>query len=83
MNTSTDSVNTSAPSMNIPPEKLLEDDARKAVALGFAMDATVREIAEETGWSVGWVSARLRELREQETGKTVRPSIALVPAGAR
>lgn len=79
VNTDADTVNTSAPAMNIPPQKLLEDDARRAVALGFSIGASVREIAEETGWSVGWVSARLREMREL----TAPELLALTPASAR
>lgn len=77
VNTGADSVNTTAPALNIAPEKLLEDDARRVVAHGFQTSASVREIAEETGWSVGWVSARLRELREQQAGQP-----ALATAGA-
>ncbi|QER88610.1 DUF2637 domain-containing protein [Streptomyces tendae] len=52
--------------------KMGEDDARSYVASFLPGSKTVRELADETGWSVGWVSARLREQREQ--------SVAIVPA---
>ncbi|MGV9227659.1 DUF2637 domain-containing protein [Streptomyces albogriseolus] len=52
-------------------DKMPESDARSYVASFYPGSKTVRELAEETGWSVGWVSARLREQRG-----------AIVPAAA-
>ncbi|MEK2475537.1 DUF2637 domain-containing protein [Streptomyces noursei] len=44
-------------------EKIPEDAAREAVRVGFAAGRPVREIADLTGWSVGWVYARYEELK--------------------
>ncbi|MBZ4322480.1 hypothetical protein JNW98_24425 [Streptomyces sp. SCA2-4] len=55
-------VNTTAPARS----KLPETDALAVAWAGAATGRSVREIAEETGWSVGWVSARLREARGNE-----------------
>ncbi|MDI5971422.1 DUF2637 domain-containing protein [Streptomyces sp. SL13] len=41
--------------------KLPEDDAVTAVAMGVLLGKTVRQIADDTGWSVGWVAKQLRE----------------------
>ncbi|MEU7200090.1 hypothetical protein [Streptomyces sp. NPDC045470] len=54
-------VNTSARSVNT--DKLSEDEALEAVRQSLADGLTVREAADRTGWSVGWVSARYRDLR--------------------
>ncbi|MEU4878609.1 DUF2637 domain-containing protein [Streptomyces sp. NPDC021608] len=54
--------------------KMSESQARSYVESFLPGEKTVRALADETGWSVGWVSARLREQRE--------PSVALVPAAA-
>ncbi|MFF4846298.1 DUF2637 domain-containing protein [Streptomyces collinus] len=54
--------------------KMSEQEARSYVVSFHPGSKTVRELAEETGWSVGWVSARLREQREQ--------SVCIVPAAA-
>ncbi|CAM5326954.1 MULTISPECIES: hypothetical protein [Streptomyces] len=43
--------------------KLSEDEALEAVRQSLADGLTVREAADRTGWSVGWVSARYRDLR--------------------
>lgn len=55
--------------------KMSEPEARSYVASFLSGEKSVRALAEETGWSVGWVSARLREQREQT-------SVAIVPAAA-
>ncbi|MGG7573559.1 DUF2637 domain-containing protein [Streptomyces sirii] len=47
-------------------EKIPENAAREAVRVGFAAGRSVRETAEATGWSVGWVSARYQELKSAE-----------------
>lgn len=47
--------------------KLPEQEARAAVRAGLERGRSVRETAEETGWSVGWVSARYQEIRNAET----------------
>ncbi|MFD4141122.1 DUF2637 domain-containing protein [Streptomyces sp. NPDC058572] len=45
--------------------KLPEGEARRIVAAAFAVDMPVRQTAELCGWSVGWVNARLHDLREE------------------
>ncbi|MFF4277428.1 DUF2637 domain-containing protein [Streptomyces kronopolitis] len=47
-------------------EKIPEDAAREAVRVGFAAGRSVRETAELTGWSVGWVANRYQELKSAE-----------------
>ncbi|MFF0729932.1 DUF2637 domain-containing protein [Streptomyces sp. NPDC004134] len=44
--------------------KMNEPDAVEAVRAGAAAGHSVRQIAQHTGWSVGWVSARLQEARD-------------------
>ncbi|MEU3978441.1 hypothetical protein [Streptomyces bacillaris] len=46
------------------PKKLSEADARRAVAEGVSAGRSQREIAALTGWSTGWVAARVKELDE-------------------
>ncbi|MCX4828734.1 DUF2637 domain-containing protein [Streptomyces sp. NBC_01016] len=46
-------------------DKLNEADALAAVRAGHAAGDSVRAIADRTGWSVGWVSARLQDLRDE------------------
>ncbi|MEU3106321.1 DUF2637 domain-containing protein [Streptomyces griseoflavus] len=57
-----------------PVNKMSEPEARSYVELFTDGSKTVRQLADATGWSVGWVSARLREHRAQ--------SDAIVPAAA-
>ncbi|MEV7417495.1 DUF2637 domain-containing protein [Streptomyces sp. NPDC089919] len=45
-------------------EKLPEDRARQVVHAAYAADLPVRAAAELTGWSIGWVSTRYNELRQ-------------------
>jgi hypothetical protein len=45
------------------PVKMAEADARTYVESFLPGEKTVRQLADETGWSIGWVSARLRETR--------------------
>jgi hypothetical protein len=47
-------------------EKLPEDRARMIVQAAFEAGFAVRSAAELCGWSVGWVSTRYQELREQD-----------------
>ncbi|MFG2826353.1 DUF2637 domain-containing protein [Streptomyces sp. NPDC048434] len=49
-------------------DKIPEDAAREAVRVGFAAGRSVRETADLTGWSVGWVAARYQELKLAEDG---------------
>ena len=61
--------------VNEDRSKMVEPAAREHVRSGERAGKSVRQLAEETGWSVGWVSARIREQREQS-------SVAIVPAAA-
>lgn len=45
-----------------PTKKLSESDARQAVADGVSEGRSQREIAALTGWSTGWVAARVKDL---------------------
>ncbi|MFI6640125.1 DUF2637 domain-containing protein [Streptomyces sp. NPDC050504] len=45
--------------------KLPEDEARRIVAAALAVDMPVRQTAELCGWSVGWVNARVHDLRNE------------------
>ncbi|MGY0024578.1 DUF2637 domain-containing protein [Streptomyces sp. YJ-C3] len=45
-------------------DKMNEQDALATVRSGHAAGHSVRTIADRTGWSIGWVSARLNELRD-------------------
>ncbi|MER6749446.1 DUF2637 domain-containing protein [Streptomyces fungicidicus] len=56
--------------VNDDRSKMVEAAAREHVRVGERAGKSVRQLAEETGWSVGWVSARIREHR----------STAIVPA---
>lgn len=46
-------------------KKVAEDEALELVNLGVATGTTVRELVAATGWSTGWVSQRMNEIREQ------------------
>lgn len=59
-------VNTEPPAVNTttaPVNKLSESEA-VALVQAEMNTRTVREIAEATGWSVGWVSARVKDFRQ-------------------
>ncbi|AXK35886.1 DUF2637 domain-containing protein [Streptomyces armeniacus] len=45
------------------PEKLAEDDARAFIRDHMNGGISVRQLADATGWSVGWVATRLQEFR--------------------
>ncbi|MFD0312323.1 DUF2637 domain-containing protein [Streptomyces sp. NPDC127119] len=62
---------TAVPVNGIASEKLSEPSAREHVRFGEREGRTVRQMAEETGWSVGWVSARVREIR----GDSLPPAV--------
>ncbi|MFD5227649.1 DUF2637 domain-containing protein [Streptomyces qaidamensis] len=48
--------------------KMPEVEARRIVAAAFEAALSVRQAAEMSGWSVGWVSARYAEHRDPGTG---------------
>lgn len=59
---------------SVNADKLPEDEAITAIGAGVALGKSVRELADDTGWSVGWVSARIREHRDAVAA--VRPDLA-------
>ncbi|MFD3644621.1 DUF2637 domain-containing protein [Streptomyces griseus] len=65
VNTPAPAMNKTAPAVNTPPAKLDEQAAREHIAAAVNANAgvTVRVLADETGWSLGWVSARRQELQ--------------------
>ncbi len=68
--------------------RLPEDEALCAAAEFLAEGCTVREIAELTGWSTGWVQGRRAVLSASPANAPELPaaagqSLALVPAGNR
>ncbi|MFE9256076.1 DUF2637 domain-containing protein [Streptomyces sp. NPDC006879] len=56
--------------------KLPEDEARRIVAAAFTASLPVRQAAELSGWSVGWVSTRYAEHREPDAGQRAGLAIA-------
>ncbi|GAA0386708.1 DUF2637 domain-containing protein [Streptomyces luteireticuli] len=48
------------------PRKLTEPEAVTAVQKGIAAGLSVRQIADRTGWSVGWVNGRIHTERERQ-----------------
>lgn len=69
MNTVNDTVNKTPATPAMNTAKLSEADARAAVADAVNTGATIRELADATGWSVGWVSARRQELALAGSGE--------------
>ncbi|MFD9491175.1 DUF2637 domain-containing protein [Streptomyces sp. NPDC060005] len=57
-------VNTAVNSGPAPDKKMPESDARSYLRSFGEGEKSVRQLAEETGWSVGWVANRLRESAE-------------------
>ncbi|WP_331718677.1 DUF2637 domain-containing protein (plasmid) [Streptomyces sp. NBC_01220] len=71
MNTVNDTVNKAPATPAMNTEKLSEQAAREhiAAAVNANSTVTVRTLADETGWSIGWVSARRQELQLTGTGE--------------
>ena len=72
MNTGTDTVNKRADAVNTEPsapavnrDRMGEQAAREhiAAAVNANRGVTLRTLVDETGWSLGWVSARRQELQ--------------------
>ncbi|MET7823502.1 DUF2637 domain-containing protein [Streptomyces sp. NPDC005386] len=60
-------VNTAVNSRPTPFTKMPEDDARSYLRSFREGEKSVRQLAEETGWSIGWVANRLRESSAEES----------------
>ncbi|WP_405944161.1 DUF2637 domain-containing protein [Streptomyces sp. NBC_00932] len=58
-------VNTDKPAED---DKLTEEQARAVIAAAVSSGRTIRELADETGWSIGWVSSRRQELAMTKAG---------------
>lgn len=69
VNTRTAAVNTEPATPAVNANKVSEQEARAAVAAAVNTGQTIRELADATGWSVGWVSARRQELQLTGTGE--------------
>lgn len=54
-------VNTAVNGGPAPDKKMRESDARAYLRSFGEGEKSVRQLAEETGWSIGWVANRLRE----------------------
>ncbi|MFI6336224.1 DUF2637 domain-containing protein [Streptomyces sp. NPDC050535] len=61
VNTVNGVVNTAVNSGPTPFTKMPEDEARAYLRSFREGEKSVRQLAEETGWSIGWVATRLRE----------------------
>ncbi|MCX4984547.1 DUF2637 domain-containing protein [Streptomyces sp. NBC_00572] len=48
-----------------------EEQARKTVAAAYTAGVPVRQAAELCGWSIGWVSSRYQELRDQASARSL------------
>ncbi|MFE2469105.1 coiled-coil domain-containing protein [Streptomyces mirabilis] len=57
--------------------KMPETDARSYIASFREGERTVRQLAEDTGWSVGWVAARVQEAREERATEQAEPAEAV------
>ncbi|WP_257137250.1 DUF2637 domain-containing protein [Streptomyces sp. b62] len=71
VNTTAPAMNKTAPAVNTPPAKLDEQAAREHIANAVNANAgvTVRQLADETGWSIGWVAARRQGLQSAGAGQ--------------
>lgn len=76
VNTDAPAMNKRAPAVNTEPsapavntKKVSEQEARAAVANAVNTGATIRELADATGWSIGWLSARRQELQLTGAGE--------------
>ncbi|WP_327137156.1 DUF2637 domain-containing protein [Streptomyces sp. NBC_01340] len=54
--------------------KMPETEARSYIASLREGERTVRQLAEDTGWSVGWVAARVQEAREERAAGQAEPA---------
>ncbi|MET7366218.1 DUF2637 domain-containing protein [Streptomyces sp. NPDC005566] len=52
-------------------EKQSEEKARATARSAFEAGLAVRAAAELTGWSIGWISARYQELRDDSTARAL------------
>ncbi|WP_369041922.1 DUF2637 domain-containing protein [Streptomyces sp. Midd1] len=67
VNTVNDVVNTAVNSHPTPFTKMPEAEARTYLRSFREGEKSVRQLAEETGWSIGWVATRLRESSAEES----------------
>ncbi|MET8098450.1 DUF2637 domain-containing protein [Streptomyces sp. NPDC005236] len=65
VNTTDVVVNTAVNSRPTPFTKMPEDDARSYIRSFREGEKSVRQLAEDTGWSVGWVAARIHESADE------------------
>ncbi|MFF1318057.1 DUF2637 domain-containing protein [Streptomyces chartreusis] len=72
VNTAAEAVNGAVNRAN-PFTKMPEHEARLYLRSFREGERSVRQLAEDTGWSVGWISARLQEFREQDPARDYEP----------
>lgn len=72
VNTAAAPVNAAVNSRPTPFTKMPETEARAYIKSREGR-LSVRQLAEETGWSVGWVAARVQEAREERAGEQTEP----------
>lgn len=77
VNTAEKPVNTRVNGWTNPFMKMPEDEARSYIRSFREGQRTVRQLAEDTGWSVGWVTARIHEARQQEAADTAEQAEAV------
>ncbi|MEY2243068.1 DUF2637 domain-containing protein [Streptomyces sp. BF23-18] len=65
VNTAAAFVNTAVNTTPVPFKKMPEDDARSYIRSFREGQKSVRQLAEDTGWSVGWVAARIHESADE------------------
>ncbi|MGW7262628.1 DUF2637 domain-containing protein [Streptomyces sp. NPDC054842] len=66
VNTVNGSVNTAVNSRPTPFTKMPETEARAYLRSFAEGEKSVRQLAEDTGWSIGWVANRLRENTDED-----------------
>ncbi|MEV6020959.1 DUF2637 domain-containing protein [Streptomyces sp. NPDC051997] len=66
VNTVNGAVNTAMNGRSTPFTKMPEDTARAYLRSFREGEKSVRQLAEETGWSIGWVANRLRENADED-----------------
>ncbi|MCX4574547.1 DUF2637 domain-containing protein [Streptomyces sp. NBC_01571] len=77
VNTSEGTVNTAVNTHPTPFTKMPETEARSYIRSFREGEKSVRQLADDTGWSVGWIAARVQEAREQQATEETEPAEAV------
>ncbi|MFG2424040.1 DUF2637 domain-containing protein [Streptomyces sp. NPDC048448] len=70
-------VNTPVNTLATPFTKMPETEARSYIRSFREGEKSVRQLADDTGWSVGWIAARVQEAREQQATEQTEPAEAV------